>query len=49
MTLLLDDSCVYTIATPALATLPEDFQRLAPRRKTMVCEIVRTLLRAEKR
>ena len=32
-----------------LITLPEDFQRLAPRHKTMVCEIVRALLRAEKR
>lgn len=30
-------------------TLPEDFQRLTPRHKLMVCEIVRALLRAEKR
>ncbi|TXT25218.1 MAG: hypothetical protein FD134_1134 [Gallionellaceae bacterium] len=33
----------------ALATLPEDFQRLTPKHKTMVCEIVHALLRAEKR
>ncbi len=33
----------------AVATLPEDFQRLTPRHKVMVCEIVRALLRAEKR
>lgn len=33
----------------ALITLPEDFQRLAPRHKTMVCEIVHALLRVEKR
>ena len=33
----------------AVVTLPEDFQRLTPRHKTMVCEIVRALLRAEKR
>ena len=32
----------------ALVTLPEDFQLLAPRHKTMVCEIVNALLRAEK-
>ena len=32
----------------ALATLPEDFQHLSPRHKTMVCEIVHALLRAEK-
>ena len=32
-----------------ITTLPEDFQRLAPRHKVMVCEIVRALLRAEKR
>lgn len=30
-------------------TLPEDFQRLSARHKLMVCEIVRALLRAEKR
>ena len=33
----------------AVVTLPEDFQRLTPRHKVMVCEIVRALLRAEKR
>jgi len=33
----------------AVITLPEDFQRLTPRHKTMVCEIVHALLRAEKR
>ena len=33
----------------AVVTLPEDFQRLTPRHKTMVCEIVHALLRAEKR
>lgn len=33
----------------ALATLPEDFQRLTPRHKMVVCEIVHALLRAEKR
>ena len=30
-------------------TLPEDFQRLSPEHKIMVCEIVRALLRTEKR
>ncbi len=38
-----------TYEEDALTTLPEDFQRLAPKRKVMVCEIVRALLRAEKR
>ena len=33
----------------AAATLPEDFQRLTPRHKTMVCEIVHALLREKKR
>ena len=33
----------------AIATLPDDFQRLTARHKVMVCEIVRALLRAEKR
>ena len=33
----------------AVATLPEDFQRLTPKHKIMVCEIVQALLRAEKR
>ena len=33
----------------AAATLPEDFQRLTSKHKTMVCEIVHALLRAEKR
>lgn len=33
----------------AVATLPDDFQRLTPRHKFMVCEIVHALLRAEKR
>lgn len=37
-----------TYGEDALTTLPEDFQRLAPRHKLMVCEIVRALLRAEK-
>lgn len=32
----------------AIATLPEDFQRLSPKHKTMVCEIVHALLRLEK-
>jgi hypothetical protein len=31
------------------STLPEDFHRLSPKHKTMVCEIVRALLRSEKR
>ena len=30
-------------------TLPEDFQRLSPKHKMMVCEIVHALLKAEKR
>ncbi len=48
-----------TVRTPASAggiygeeaviNLPEDFQRLTPKHKTMVCEIVHALLRAEKR
>jgi len=38
-----------TYAEDALATLPEDFQRLTPKHKFIVCEIVRALLRAEKR
>jgi hypothetical protein len=33
----------------AASTLPEDFQRLRPAHKVMVCEIVHALLRAEKR
>jgi hypothetical protein len=33
----------------AIITLPEDFQRLTHKHKMMVCEIVRALLRAEKR
>lgn len=37
-----------TYGQDALSTLPEDFQRLAPKHKVMVCEIVRALLRAEK-
>jgi len=36
-------------AEDAVATLPEDFQRLTPKHKLMVCEIVHALLRAEKR
>jgi len=32
----------------AVTTLPEDFQRLAPRHKLVVCEIAHVLLRAEK-
>lgn len=32
----------------AIATLPEDFLRLSPQHKTMVCEIVHALLRLEK-
>lgn len=31
------------------STLPEDFQRLSPRHKTMVCEIVQALLLSERR
>lgn len=31
------------------ATLPEDYQRLTPKHKAIVCEIVQALLRAEKR
>ncbi len=31
------------------ATLPEDYQRLTPKHKAMVCEIVQALLRAEQR
>lgn len=31
------------------STLPEDFQRLTPKQKALVCEIVRALLRTEKR
>ena len=38
-----------TYGEDAAITLPEDFQRLAPRHKAMVCEIVHALLRAEKR
>lgn len=37
-----------TYEDDALITLPEDFQRLAPKHKMMVCEIVHALLRAEK-
>ncbi len=33
----------------AVVTLPEDFQLLTPKHKIMVCEIVRALLRVEKR
>jgi hypothetical protein len=33
----------------AIITLPEDFQLLTHKHKMMVCEIVRALLRAEKR
>ncbi len=36
-------------AEEAAATLPEDYQRLTPKHKAMVCEIVQALLRAEKR
>jgi hypothetical protein len=32
----------------AASTLPKDFQHLTLAHKTMVCEIVRALLRAEK-
>ncbi len=32
-----------------VAALVEDFQRLAPKQKTLVCEIVHALLRADKR
>jgi transcriptional regulator with XRE-family HTH domain len=32
----------------ASATLPEDYQRLTPKHKIIVCEIVQALLRAEK-
>ena len=42
-----EDRCTY--GEDALTTLPEDFQRLTPRHKMVVCEIVRALLRAEKR
>ena len=38
-----------TYEEDALITLPEDFQRLTPRHKMVVCEIVHALLRAEKR
>lgn len=38
-----------TYGEDALKTLPEDFQRLTPRHKVIVCEIVHALLRAEKR
>lgn len=33
----------------AVINLPEDFQRLSPKHKKLVCELVQTLLRAEKR
>lgn len=38
-----------TYGEDTLTTLPEDFQRLTPKHKLMVCEIVHALLRAEKR
>lgn len=38
-----------TYGEESIATLPEDFQRLTPKHKAMVCEIVHALLRAEKR
>ncbi|MBI4937250.1 MAG: hypothetical protein HY846_03370 [Nitrosomonadales bacterium] len=38
-----------TYGEDALTNLPEDFQRLTPRHKMMVCEIVHALLRAERR
>lgn len=38
-----------TYGEEAIAYLPEDFQRLTPKHKAMVCEIVHALLRAEKR
>lgn len=38
-----------TYGEDALTTLPEDFQRLNTKHKVMVCEIVRALLRVEKR
>ena len=38
-----------TYEEDAVMTLPEDFQRLSPEHKIMVCEIVRALLRTEKR
>jgi hypothetical protein len=38
-----------TYGEEAIASLPEDFQRLTPKHKAMVCEIVHALLRAEKR
>lgn len=38
-----------TYGEEVLITLPEDFQRLTPGHKMMVCEIVHALLRAEKR
>lgn len=37
-----------TYGEDAATTLPEDFQRLTPRHKIIVCEIVCALLRAEK-
>lgn len=37
-----------TYREDAIASLPEDFQRLAPRHKVMVCEIVQALLQMEK-
>lgn len=42
-----EDRNVY--GEDALATLPDDFQRLTPRHKMVICEIVHALLRAEKR
>lgn len=36
-------------AEEAAATLPEDYQRLTPKHKAMVCEIVQALLRSEQR
>ncbi len=35
-------------AEDALVSLPDDFQRLTPKHKMMVCEIVRALLRTQK-
>jgi len=37
-----------TYGEEASATLPEDYQRLSDKHKTLVCEIVQALLLAEK-
>ncbi|MDX8399739.1 MAG: hypothetical protein R8K20_05775 [Gallionellaceae bacterium] len=42
-----EEDCI-SCEQDAIASLPEDFQRLSPRHKVMVCEIVRAMLRMDK-